>query len=237
MKVLQYSQGLADNTVIAKVNGELWDLDRPLEEDCELKLLKFDDPEGQYVFWHSSAHILGEAMERHYGGHLCYGPPIENGFYYDMWIDDRSVAPADFPNLDQIVKKIQKDKQPFERLEMKKEDLLKMFEVQSFVPGVLHQIALCNDVWLLSLNQTSFYFSIISLNKGSLMSASPLPLPRCTDVDHSSICVVDPMYDTPERLRPCILPRQECFLLFYYIRNPKYRIMHTFKQEYSNIPN
>ena len=40
---------------------------------------------GQYVFWHSSAHILGEAMERHYGGHLCYGPPIESGFYYDMW--------------------------------------------------------------------------------------------------------------------------------------------------------
>ena len=72
-----------------------------------------------------------------YGGHLCYGPPIENGFYYDMWIDDRSVAPADFPNLDQIVKKIQKDKQPFERLEMKKEDLLKMFEVQLFLWGVL----------------------------------------------------------------------------------------------------
>ena len=137
MNVLQCSQDLADNTVIAKVNGELWDLDRRLEEDCELKLLKFDDPEGQYVFWHSSAHILGEAMERHYGGHLCYGPPIENGFYYDMWIDDRSVAPADFPNLDQIVKKIQKDKQPFERLEMKKEDLLKMFEVQLFLSGVL----------------------------------------------------------------------------------------------------
>ncbi len=44
---------------------------------------------GQYVFWHSSAHILGEAMERHYGGHLCYGPPIEQGFYYDMWHEDR----------------------------------------------------------------------------------------------------------------------------------------------------
>lgn len=87
------------------------------------------------------------------------------------------------------------------------------------------------------MNQTSFYFSITSLNKGSSMSALPLPLPRCTDVDHSSICVVDPMYDTPERLRPCILPRQECFLLFYYIRNPKYRIIDTFKQEYSYIPN
>lgn len=58
------SQGLADSTIVAKVNGELWDLDRPLEQDCTLQLLKFDDPEAQAVFWHSSAHALGEAMER-----------------------------------------------------------------------------------------------------------------------------------------------------------------------------
>lgn len=86
------SQGLADNTVIAKVNDELWDLDRPLEGDCALKLLKFDDPEAQAVFWHSSAHILGEAMERCYGGKLCYGPPIESGFYYDMYHDGEGVS-------------------------------------------------------------------------------------------------------------------------------------------------
>jgi len=49
---------------------------------------------GQYVFWHSSAHILGEAMERHYGGHLCYGPPVEEGFYYDMFLDERYVCQA-----------------------------------------------------------------------------------------------------------------------------------------------
>ena len=72
----QISKGLADNAVIAKVNGELWDLDRPLEEDAQLQILKFDDNEGKMVFWHSSAHILGEAMEKHYGGCLCYGPPI-----------------------------------------------------------------------------------------------------------------------------------------------------------------
>ncbi len=119
--------------MVAKVNGELWDLDRPLEKDSDLKLLKFEDPEGQYVFWHSSAHILGEAMEKHYGGHLCYGPPIENGFYYDMWLEDRNVNPSEFPNLDQLVKKIVKEKQPFERLEMTKEDLLKMFEVSSLI--------------------------------------------------------------------------------------------------------
>ncbi len=70
------SQGLADSAVVARVDGVLWDLDRPLEGDCALELVKFDEPDGQYVFWHSSAHMLGEAMERHYGGCLCYGPPI-----------------------------------------------------------------------------------------------------------------------------------------------------------------
>lgn len=86
------SQGLADATVIAKVNDVLWDLDRPLEGDCNLQLIKFDNPEGQAVFWHSSAHILGEAMETIYGGHLCYGPPIENGFYYDMYHEGEGVS-------------------------------------------------------------------------------------------------------------------------------------------------
>lgn len=87
-----FSQGLADNAIISKVNGVLWDLDRPLESDSKVELLKFDDPEAQAVFWHSTAHMLGEALERVYGGCLCYGPPIENGFYYDMWLDDKGVC-------------------------------------------------------------------------------------------------------------------------------------------------
>lgn len=78
--------------MISKVNGVLWDLDRPLEGDCKLELLKFDDPEAQQVFWHSSAHVLGEAMERVYGGCLCYGPPIEAGFYYDMFLEGAGVS-------------------------------------------------------------------------------------------------------------------------------------------------
>ena len=80
---------MADIVAVAKVNGELFDLDRPLEGDCQLQLVKFEEDEGQAVFWHSTAHVLGEAMERYYGGHLCYGPPIENGFYYDMFLDER----------------------------------------------------------------------------------------------------------------------------------------------------
>uniref|UniRef100_A0A8C5HNG9 threonine--tRNA ligase n=1 Tax=Gouania willdenowi TaxID=441366 RepID=A0A8C5HNG9_GOUWI len=117
------SQGLADNTVIAKVDNGVWDLDRPLEQDCSLQLLKFDDEEAQAVYWHSSAHILGEAMERVYGGCLCYGPPIENGFYYDMFLENEGVSSNDFPGLENLCKKIIKEKQPFERLEIKKETL------------------------------------------------------------------------------------------------------------------
>lgn len=128
----QISQGLADNTVIAKVNNVLWDLDRPLEFSCKLQLLKFDDPEAQAVFWHSSAHILGEAMERIYGGCLCYGPPIESGFYYDMFLEDEQVSNSDYPAIEALVKNIVKEKQPFERLELSKEELLEMFKYNQF---------------------------------------------------------------------------------------------------------
>ncbi|XP_008416273.1 threonine--tRNA ligase 1, cytoplasmic [Poecilia reticulata] len=134
------SQGLADNTVIAKVNNSVWDLDRPLEGDCSLQLLKFDDEEAQAVYWHSSAHILGEAMERVYGGCLCYGPPIENGFYYDMFLDNNEgVSSNDFPCLESLCKKIIKEKQPFERLEIKKETLLEMFKYNKFKCRILNE--------------------------------------------------------------------------------------------------
>ncbi|NP_001005932.1 threonine--tRNA ligase 1, cytoplasmic isoform 2 [Danio rerio] len=133
------SQGLADNTVISKANNGVWDLDRPLEEDCSLVFLKFDDEEAQAVYWHSSAHIMGEAMERVYGGCLCYGPPIENGFYYDMYLDNEGVSSNDFPCLENLCKKIIKEKQPFERLEVKKETLLEMFKYNKFKCRILNE--------------------------------------------------------------------------------------------------
>ncbi|XP_016096565.1 threonine--tRNA ligase, cytoplasmic-like [Sinocyclocheilus grahami] len=133
------SQGLADNTVISKVNNVVWDLDRPLEEDCSLVFLKFDDEEAQAVYWHSSAHIMGEAMERVYGGCLCYGPPIENGFYYDMFLENEGVSSNDFPCLENLCKKIIKEKQSFERLEVKKETLLEMFKYNKFKCRILNE--------------------------------------------------------------------------------------------------
>jgi threonyl-tRNA synthetase len=78
-------------------------LDRPLEGDVTLKFLKFDeDDEAKQVFWHSSAHILGEACERFCGGHLCYGPPIAEGFYYDMHLEGSMFNQEDLVKLKKI---------------------------------------------------------------------------------------------------------------------------------------
>ncbi|UYV75656.1 TARS [Cordylochernes scorpioides] len=137
---LKGSQGLADNAVISRVNGQLWDLDRPLEANCSLELVKFDQDDGKAVFWHSTAHVLGEALERVYGGCLCYGPPIENGFYYDMHMCDGStVSNIDFPFLENVMKSAIKEKQPFERLELTKEELLEMFKYNEFKVRIIKE--------------------------------------------------------------------------------------------------
>ncbi|KAI8997810.1 hypothetical protein BDB01DRAFT_846418 [Pilobolus umbonatus] len=122
------AKSLAERTVISKVDGELWDLVRPLEKSCKLELIDFENEEGKRVFWHSSAHMLGEACERHYGCHLCIGPPLEDGFYYEMGLKDRAVTQQDYPNLEKLVNQFAKEKQPFERLVMTKEQLLEMFK-------------------------------------------------------------------------------------------------------------
>jgi len=80
---------ISSDVVIAKVDGkELWDLDRPLEYDCRVSYLPFTSAEGRNVFWHSSAHVLGEAAECQYQCLLSHGPPVEQGFFYDMALKD-----------------------------------------------------------------------------------------------------------------------------------------------------
>ncbi|TPX44183.1 threonine---tRNA ligase [Synchytrium endobioticum] len=127
----QLSKSVADRAVISKVNGVLWDLWRPLEEDSTVQILDFENDEGKAVFWHSSAHVLGEACELHYGCHLSNGPPVEDGFYYDMAMD-KTVQPADYEDLEKLAKKAVDEKQPFERLVMTKEDLLEMFKYNKY---------------------------------------------------------------------------------------------------------
>lgn len=129
------SNSLADRLVIAKVNGELFDTTRVLEGDCTMELLDFEKEEGRAVFWHSSAHVLGEACEKHYGCHLCLGPPLDDGgFYYEMGMTEpgQSVSQADYPALNTLAKNIVKEKQAFERLVMTKEELLEMFKDNPF---------------------------------------------------------------------------------------------------------
>jgi len=134
------SQGLADSVVTARLDGTtLWDLDRPLEASCKLELVKFDSEDGQHVFWHSSAHILGQAMERLYGGHLCAGPPVEGGFYYDMFMEGRQVSSNDFPVIESLVKNIIKEKQPFERLVLTKSQLLELFKHNPFKQRIINE--------------------------------------------------------------------------------------------------
>ncbi|KZT43355.1 tars protein [Sistotremastrum suecicum HHB10207 ss-3] len=123
----EISKSLAERVVIAKVDGQLWDLERPFEGSCSLELLDFEHDEGKKVFWHSSAHVLGEAAERHYGCHLCLGPPTDEGFFYEMGMEDRAVSNADYPALEAISSSAIKEKQVFERLVVSKEDLMKMF--------------------------------------------------------------------------------------------------------------
>uniref|UniRef100_A0A8C3LTE0 threonine--tRNA ligase n=1 Tax=Chrysolophus pictus TaxID=9089 RepID=A0A8C3LTE0_CHRPC len=121
---LLWQGGLADNTVIAKVNKMVWDLDRPLEEDCTLELLKFEDEEAQAVYWHSSAHIMGEVLYF---------------FSFLAFEGDDGVSSNDFSALETLCKKIMKEKQPFERLEVKKETLLEMFKYNKFKCRILNE--------------------------------------------------------------------------------------------------
>ena len=78
----------AAEVVVAKINGVLWDLDRPFEADCRVRFIPFSTEEGRKVFWHSSAHVLGEACEQHFNCLLSHGPPVDEGFFYDMAIED-----------------------------------------------------------------------------------------------------------------------------------------------------
>lgn len=131
------SKDLSERVVIAEVDGVLWDLERPFEKSSTLKLLDFNTPEGKQVFWHSSAHVLGEAAERYYGCHLCIGPPTEDGFFYEMAIFNRAVLKQDYSGLEKLIKFITSEKQPFQRLTVTKDNLLEMFKHNTYKKTII----------------------------------------------------------------------------------------------------
>ena len=123
------SEGLARNVLSAKVNGEVIDATRPINEDATLQLLTWNDTEGKSTMWHSSAHLMAEAIEFFYPGvKLAIGPPIKNGFYYDVDFMDYEITEADLTKIEQKMKELAKQKNPYERQEISKVEAIKYFE-------------------------------------------------------------------------------------------------------------
>eukprot|EP01060_Flectonema_neradi_P033578 TRINITY_DN5676_c0_g1_i1.p1 TRINITY_DN5676_c0_g1~~TRINITY_DN5676_c0_g1_i1.p1 ORF type:complete len:750 (+),score=99.50 TRINITY_DN5676_c0_g1_i1:49-2298(+) len=126
------SNSMADKMLAAKVNNELWDLGRPLEGDCTIDLLDWDSPEGRKIFWHSSAHILGTAMEWKYGAKLSTGPALEDGGFFYEAETESPVSETDYQSVEAIVKEVVTKKHPFQRLVVAKEEALELFKYNSF---------------------------------------------------------------------------------------------------------
>lgn len=122
------SEGLARKVLAAGVNGEVRDAHRPIEEDATLTLYTWDDAEGKRTFWHSSAHLMAEAVEAYYPGvKFWVGPPVENGFYYDMDLGDRKMTEADLDKLEKKMAELAKQNNAYTRQEISKAEAVKYF--------------------------------------------------------------------------------------------------------------
>jgi threonyl-tRNA synthetase len=125
---LSISEGLARNVLAAKINGEVWDATRPLNADCNLTLLTWNDTDGKQTMWHSSAHLLAEALEALYPGvKLGIGPPIESGFYYDVDFGDKPITPEELPKIEAKMQELANKKSEYVRKEVSKADAIKYF--------------------------------------------------------------------------------------------------------------
>ncbi|MFM9945836.1 MAG: threonine--tRNA ligase [Bacteroidia bacterium] len=122
------SEGLARNVLAAKVNDEVWDSFRPINNDVSLKLLTWDDKEGKSTFWHSSAHIMAEALEAIYPGvKLGIGPPIENGFYYDVDFGGMAFTADQLPAIEAKIQELANADNSFTREDVSKKDAIEYF--------------------------------------------------------------------------------------------------------------
>ncbi len=122
------SEGLARKVIAAKVNGEVWDLMRPIGEDATVQLLTWDDPEGKATFWHSSAHLMAEALEALYPGiKFGIGPPIDQGFYYDIDFGDREFDGHELAKVEKKMQELAQRKDPYIRKEVSKQEALDYF--------------------------------------------------------------------------------------------------------------
>jgi threonyl-tRNA synthetase len=123
------SEGLARKILAAEVNGEVWDLSRPIKKDASINFLKWEDEKGKSTFWHSSAHLMAEAVEEAFPGvKFWVGPPIEKGFYYDMDLGENVITEEDLKKLENKMKELSRQDNPYIRKEISKADAIKYFE-------------------------------------------------------------------------------------------------------------
>ena len=123
------SEGLARNVLAAKVNGAVIDANRMLTEDCSLQLITWNDQEGKSTLWHSSAHLMAEALEFYFPGiKLAIGPPVTNGFYYDIDFENHSISEKDLEKIEAKMKELAKQKLQFIRKEVSKKEAIAYFE-------------------------------------------------------------------------------------------------------------
>jgi threonyl-tRNA synthetase len=126
---LSISEGLARNVLAAKVDNEIWDSNRPITKDSTVQLLTWNDTEGKAAFWHSSAHLMAEALEVLYPGvKLGIGPSIENGFYYDVDFGDKSFSHDEFKLVEDKMIELARQKNSFVRKDVSKSDAIEYFE-------------------------------------------------------------------------------------------------------------
>lgn len=123
------SEGLARNVLAAEVNGIVFDAERPILQDATIKLLTWNDTKGKETFWHSSAHLMAEALEFYYPGiKLAIGPSIETGFYYDIDIQDYHITDADLPKIEEKMVELARGKNAYIRQEISKNDAIAYFK-------------------------------------------------------------------------------------------------------------
>ena len=125
---LSISEGLARNVLAAKVDGQVWDATRPIDQDVRLQLLTWNDPEGKSAMWHSSAHLMAEAIDLLYPGvKFGIGPDIENGFYYDMDFGSYQITPEDLKGIEAKMLELAREKQQYLRRPVSKSEALAYF--------------------------------------------------------------------------------------------------------------
>lgn len=144
MKIaLDISEGLARNVLAAKVNDEIWDADRPIENNAKVALLTWKDQEGKSTFWHSSAHLLAEALESLYPGiQLGIGPAIDAGFYYDVDFGDIDISADELPKIESRMMELAREKNSYHRTEISKQDAIAYFKEK----GDKYKLELLDDL-------------------------------------------------------------------------------------------